>query len=248
MSTTLRITEEMTVRELVRVHPAMRKALEELGIDYCCGGAKTLKQAAAEQGVDFAALEQAIDEAFHSSAAEASPQKDWMSASAGEIADHIEQKHHSYLKEQLPRLAGMLPRLKAAHPRHRATLEKLDQTMQALRAELEQHLQKEEIVLFPLIRHMDAAAGGGEVPQAHCGTVANPIAQMEREHEHAGDVLEQVKQITDDYTLPEDACETFAAYYQGLRDMENDLHEHIHLENNILFPKAIDLEKKSKSK
>ncbi len=243
MTTRVQIGEDTTVGELVRAHPAMRKALENLGIDYCCGGGRTVKEAAAEEGVSFAALEQALDEALHTAAAD---ERNWADATAAELADHIEAAHHAYMKRELPRLAGMLAKLKKAHPRHLEMLLEVEDVFGAMRTELERHLAKEEIILFPLIRRTEAAAAAGQpAPAAPGGTVANPIGQMRREHESAAHALERMKKITDSYTLPADACQTMAAFYDGLKDMEKDLHEHVHLENNILFPKAQELEKES---
>jgi len=112
-----------------------------------------------------------------------------------------------------------------------------------LHAELDGHLVKEEEILFPAIKEIDAfVTGKGERPFVHCGSVANPIAQMEAEHENAGSALVDIRRETDNYTLPADACQTFAAFYEGMEALEADLHEHIHLENNILFPKSIKQE------
>ena len=170
--------------------------------------------------------------------------KDWASALPTELADHIEQTHHVFMKQQLPRLGTLLEKVLQVHgQRHGKMLEQLKRTFFSLKTDIELHLVKEEQILFPLIRQLDAyQQGQGPVPEVHCGTVANPIGQMEFEHDQAGQFLAQIRTITSDFQLPEDACETFRALYDGLRDMEADLHEHIHLENNILFPEATEVE------
>ncbi len=122
-------------------------------------------------------------------------------------------------------------------------LERLKHSYTSLKTDIEMHLQKEEQILFPLIRQIEAfQQGRGPAPEMHCGSIGNPIRQMEHEHDVAGQFLTQMRQITENYSLPKDACPTFTALYKGLDALEKDLHEHIHLENNILFPKAQDLE------
>jgi regulator of cell morphogenesis and NO signaling len=151
------------------------------------------------------------------------------------------------MKEQLPRLSTMLGKVKKAHgDKHGEMLTELEAVYGSLREEIEMHLMKEEEILFPYIHQIEAyATKQGPKPQVHCGTIVNPITQMEHEHENAGRALEQMRKLTNNYTLPDDGCTTFAALYEGLAAMEDDLHEHIHLENSILFPKAIDLETKA---
>ncbi len=237
------LTADTTVRDIVVEHPETRRILERLGIDYCCGGKTPLAQAAQQAGLSsdqvLAELDRVLEAGGDSDSA-----KDWTAASATELADHIERTHHVFMKEQLPRLVGLLDKTLRAHgPRHGDMLQQLQRRLIALRTDIELHLAKEERILFPFIRQIEAwQQGEGPVPEMHCGTVANPIGQMEFEHDQAGEILAQIRAITSDFRLPEDACETFRALYDGLREMESDLHEHIHLENNILFPKAIEVE------
>ena len=169
---------------------------------------------------------------------------DWRSVALTDLADHIEQTHHVFMKEQLPHLAALLDKTLQAHgQKHGDMLDQLKQSFISLKTDIEMHLAKEEQILFPLIRQMEAfQRGQGPTPEMHCGTIGNPIRQMEHEHDAAGQLLAQMRRGTDNYTLPEDACPTFAALFEGLDALEKDLHEHIHLENNILFPKAQNLE------
>jgi len=235
------VDEKMTVREMVRRFPQVRQALEEMGIDYCCGGDVSLQEAAASQGVAVDALVQALDEATHTATG---PEfRDWSIASAAELLDHIVSTHHEYMRRELPRLSALLERVKEAHPAHRPMLERLDHIFAHLREEIELHLRKEEQVLFPLIRRIEADAGIGRPSAPQPIPVANPILQMEREHDAAGQSLAQMRRLTHDYSLPPDACMSFKGLYDGLQAMEADLREHIHLENNILFPKASELER-----
>jgi regulator of cell morphogenesis and NO signaling len=239
------LNEKTTIRNLVVKYPQTRPVLERLGIDYCCGGGHVLKEAAAEKGVALDTLFSALKDSLENSSDE--PARDWSVATLTELADHIEERHHTFMREQLPRLQELMAKVFTAHrPRHGDMLSRLQDVYQSLRKEIEQHLMKEEQILFPGIRQIEAyAREGGEKPKLHCGSVQNPIRQMEREHDNAGAALVKMRELASNYALPEDACNTFAALYDGLKDLEDDLHEHIHLENNILFPGSIELESKS---
>jgi regulator of cell morphogenesis and NO signaling len=233
------IEKNITVGDLIVQYPQLRQSLESLGIDYCCGGKKPLSIAVDEAGLHWNAVEAALTDALA-----AQPQadtRDWNPAPLSELADHILDKHHVFMWEQLPRLDGLLAKVEKAHTEHHSEmLAQLRSHYSTLRTELESHLTKEEQILFPLIKQTDAYVNGnGAKPVAHCGSVANPIRQMEFEHDEAGKELVAMRKLTDGYLLPPDACPTFAALYEGLAAMEDDLHEHIHLENNILFPKSM---------
>jgi regulator of cell morphogenesis and NO signaling len=243
-----KIDKETTVGEIAAKWPVVREAMERLGIDYCCGGKHTLAEAAAEKGVDLERVMAAINEAVEQGGS-AEDQRDWTTAGLTELADYIEARHHTFMKEQLPRISTLLMKVKRAHgERHGTMLVELDDVFVGLREEIESHLMKEEQVLFPYIRQIESAvAAGQEMPRMHCGSIANPINQMEHEHEEAGKALAQMRILTGNYTPPPDACPTFCTLYEALEAMERDLHEHIHLENSVLFPKARDLELRSVS-
>jgi regulator of cell morphogenesis and NO signaling len=214
--------------------------MERLGLDYCCGGNRTLTEAARHAGVP---LETALStlRAVAPPTASAAPATDWTAASLTQLADHILDTHHVFTKRQLERIQMLLDKVTAAHgAAHGALLDKLGLLFSDLRDELESHLMKEEQILFPAIKAIDAfCSGRGPLPVVHCGSVAYPIRQMEVEHDGAGNALAEMRRLTDGYRLPEDACPTFAALYEALPELEDDLHQHIHLENNILFPASI---------
>ncbi len=238
------LNENMPVGDVVVKFPQTRELLETLGIDYCCGGKVPLNQAAEQAGLAIDKVLADLTEAVESTEKDAASVKDWSGTSSTELVDHIEQTHHVFMKEQLPRLAGLLDKVIQAHgERHGEMLEHLKGNYTALKTDIELHLAKEEQILFPLIRQMEAfGQGRGPVPEVHCGSIGNPISQMEHEHDVAGQCLAEMRRITSDYSLPEDACSSFAALFEGLDALEKDLHEHIHLENNILFPNAQRLE------
>ena len=240
----MQLTDNITVKEIVVNFPQTRAMLETLGIDYCCGGKIPLAQAAENVGLSTDQVLSNLHQVLESEESNTTTAQDWNLTSLTELADHIEQTHHVFMKTQLPRLAGLLDKTLQAHgEKHGDMLRGLQHSLLSLKSDIEMHLAKEEQILFPLIRQMEAFhAGQGPTPEMHCGTIGNPIRQMEHEHDAAGQFLVQMRQVSDDYTLPDDACPTFTALFEGLEAMEKDLHEHIHLENNILFPKAQILE------
>ncbi len=241
----LDIDASTIVKDVVVNHPETRQVLESLGIDYCCGGGSSLGDAAAAAGLDLATVISAVEQAVADAALpERAAELSWADATLTELVDHIENTHHVYMKESLPRLGDLFAKVLKAHgPKHGDMLRPLQTTFSGLRNEIEMHLMKEEQVLFPYIREMEATLKQtGQVPPMHCGTVQNPIQQMEAEHEDAGEALARMRSLTAGYTLPGDACATFSALFEGLQEMEADLHQHIHLENNILFPRSIAME------
>ncbi|MGA3018317.1 MAG: iron-sulfur cluster repair di-iron protein [Bryobacteraceae bacterium] len=234
------LSPQITVGELAARMPASAPVFEQFGIDYCCGGGQPFDQVCRTRGLDPAAVLAEIERRADP-ACGAGPQPDWPSAPLNLLIDHIVGTHHVYMKTQLPRLDGMLDKILAKHAaRHGAVLLPLAETFRAMKQELEGHLMKEEMILFPLIRSLEE--GGGETKGFPCGSVQNPIRVMVAEHDSAGRALGGMRQLAAGYTTPEDACNTFRAFYFGLEEMERDLHQHIHLENNILFPRAVALE------
>ena len=229
-----------TVGEIAAQNPASVRVLERHGIDYCCGGKLPLAEACRARGI---AAEELIAELERAAAGAPQDARDWSSAALAELIDHILSTHHAYLRTELPRLDGMLARVLNAHSeKHGASLVPLGRTFAALRDELESHMAKEEMVLFPMIRKIEGARESGGTQPSHCGSINNPIRVMEHEHASAGQALETMRSVTANYTLPEDACNTYRALFTGLDELEKDLHRHIHLENNILFPRAARLE------
>ncbi len=236
------IAVEMSMGEIVARYPQTRRTMEALGLDYCgSGGRRTLEQGALEAGRDPREVARMLTEA-----AAATPENpsDYPSLSLTELADRIVRTHHVYLRKHLPRLTILLARLLRAHGQHHdESLRRLEETLLRLRDEIAVHLHKEERILFPYIRQIDAWSDNrGSRPEFRCGTLADPIRQMEAEHDEEGAALKRLREITADYTPPCDACENLKALYDGLRELELDLRRHIHLENSILFPAALEME------
>ncbi len=233
-------TKTMTIREIALEQPSSIRVFEHYGIDYCCGGHKPLTEACIagklEIDVVIAALEAAAKIA-------APVSHDWSRASLESLSGHIVSTHHAYVKRELPRLAELALKVVDRHGATTPELPVIQRTLARLAEELSQHLAKEEAILFPYIVELErAVAAGSAKPHGCFGTVANPIAMMTREHDAAGALIAEIRNLSHNFAIPADACPSYHAFYDGLKDFEQDLHEHIHLENNILFPRAIDLE------
>jgi regulator of cell morphogenesis and NO signaling len=207
------IIENKTVADIVVRCPAARAVFEQLGIDYYCGGKQELKTAAQNAGLTVEQLTDALTEAVNAPAARETDLKDWTAESLTELISHIKQHHHTFMREQLPRLTGLLEKVFGVHKeRHGQTLASLGNVLAGLRSDIEIHLVKEEQILFPYIRQIEAyAQGRGPSPQIRCGGIQNPIRQMEYEHKEVAAALTQVHRLTDDFTLPTDACSSFRA-------------------------------------
>ena len=225
------------VGSIVAKWPAASRLFEQVGIDYCCGGKISLEQACRKQGIEpqpfLAALEKLA------ASAGTAPVVDAAAMPLTALADHIEATHHAYLKTELPRLGALTSKVAAAHGDNDVRLAQVRNVFTTLAAEMASHMLKEERILFPMIRQLGASES---VPEFHCGSMANPIGQMEVEHDQAGAALAQLRVLTDGFTAPGWACNTYRALLDALAHLEQDLHQHVHKENNILFPRAIELE------
>ncbi len=231
MATTLKISDP--VGAWVTRHPATSRVFEQHGIDYCCGGNRPLEEACWRGRVDAQAVLAELTEVAskHSS----QPREDFSARSLTEMCDSIVDTHHEYLKRELPRLSQLVDKVIAVHGDQHDWLTTLKTAYKHLRDELTPHMFKEEQVLFPAIRTIEQS---GKVPAFPFGSVDNPIRMMEHEHDVAGQALRDIRAVSSGFTLPEGGCNTFRAMLDGLRELEADLHQHIHKENNILFPKA----------
>ena len=226
-----------TVGEVVTRHPGLSRYFETAGIDYCCGGKKTLERVCQEKGLDPQALLNDLEESASVPSQKATD--DPASMSLTELADHILKTHHDYLRKEFRRLDEMTAKVASAHGKSDARLHSVRHTFLAMAQEMSCHMLKEEQILFPMIRQLDVS----QTPVAfHCGTLANPIRQMELEHHEAGDSLVRLRELTDCYMPPDCACNTYRAMLHALAQLEGDMHLHVHKEDNILFPRALQRE------
>ncbi len=226
------ITPETTVGELVRALPARARLFENLGIDYCCGGKKPLAEACRAKGLDPATVVAML--AAQDGAAVA-PSANPDALSLAELCDHIERAYHDWLREELPRLDFMTRKVAAVHGDHEPRLHELRRVFEGFNAEMTAHLREEEAQVFPMIRRLEAAKDGGEGASALQAT----LAKLEAEHDRAGAALTRFAELSDRYTPPEWACNTFRAMFDTLARLERNMHEHVHAENNVLFVKAL---------
>jgi regulator of cell morphogenesis and NO signaling len=233
-----------TVREFAAEIPNATRIFEKFGIDYCCGGGTPLQAACQQANIDLDEVLRCLKEAeANLPSANSKTDVNFQQAGLAELIAHILAAHHGYVKQEVPRIKQLLFKVVAVHCANHPELAAVQRTFKALADELLGHMMKEEMVLFPYIEKLEQAASTGKpAPLAAFGSISNPVRMMELEHESAGRALEEIRTLTSGYTPPESACFSYKTLYSALKDFEADLHEHVHLENNILFPRAIALE------
>jgi regulator of cell morphogenesis and NO signaling len=239
----MNLNPSRTVRELATEIPNATRTFEKLGIDYCCGGTRSLSDACVHARVAVEDVLRALEQgtSFHQTTEAAPP--DFTAASLGDLVDHILTTHHAYVKQEIPRIHQLLNKVVSVHGKNHVELGQIQHTFQGLSAELTSHMMKEEQILFPYIVVLEKASDTGRpAPSSPFGSVGNPVHMMELEHDSAGAALKEISSLTSGYTPPEDACFSYKTLFAALKEFETDLHQHIHLENNILFPRAIELE------
>jgi regulator of cell morphogenesis and NO signaling len=233
-----------TIREIALEYPQTTRVFEEFKIDYCCGGRKPLAEACRTAGADPQILRRRLEEAVSGNTADEKtvfPEN----MKPAELINHIVDKHHVYTNREIERLTPLMEKVCDRHGSNHLELSVIRKLFRTLADELTVHMRKEETVLFPYIRVLDAVfATDLPVAEPHFKTVRNPVRMMISEHDAAGDLLRRMREASNGYATPEGACPSFRALYFGLEELEKDLHRHIHLENNVLFPQALELEDK----
>jgi regulator of cell morphogenesis and NO signaling len=233
---------EPTIGELVKKDFRKAEVFKKYGLDFCCGGKKTLSKACEEKGLDVVAIEKELKEV--DLASNAIPSQDFNSWELDFLSDYIINTHHKYVTQSNPVLFEYTQKVSRVHgERHPEVVEVADMFMEIMN-ELNCHMMKEENVLFPYIKNLAIAKRQKtSVAAPGFGTIQNPVRMMEHEHDAVGAMFEKLKEITNNFTPPSNACTTYRVSYEKLNEYLNDLQQHIHLENNILFPKAVELEK-----
>lgn len=232
------ISPDITVGDIVARYPGALPVFERLGIDYCCGGGRRLDEAASASGVGWQEVAAQIGAAL-AAAADSPAQPSWADAPLTDLMGHIVGRYHGKLRELMPMLSQMGDKVINAHGERHPEVRDVASTFAGLRNDLESHMMKEEHVLFPFIEQLESGLGHRHPMLGH---ISSPIAMMMQEHDGAGAALATLRTATASYTSPPDGCTTFTGYYDQLAVLERELHEHIHLENNILFPRAAALE------
>jgi len=231
------ILAEATVGGLVAEMPRRARVFEHWHIDYCCGGKKTLEKACQEKGLSVESItRELLDIPVNRGL---SGELDLRTLPLGELADHIVATHHVYLKRELPRISNLIEKVVRAHSDRHPSLCELQSVFEEFRIELEVHMAKEERILFPMCKTLEDVAAR---PAFHCGSIKSPIWVMEMDHKAVGDALEQMRILTHGFKPPADACNTYRVMLDSIALLEDDIHEHVNKENNILFPRAIELE------
>jgi regulator of cell morphogenesis and NO signaling len=238
------IQSTQTVRELAIRIPGATRIFEDFHIDYSCRGARTLEDACKADGVEIDQIAPRLERA--AARMDALAESGWEFRPIRDLARHILERHHTYTRDALDRLGPLVEKVARVHGEKHPELAEIRTWFREIEDDLRPHLIREEVILFPYIETLDAASRAGR-PHAvpPFGSVENPVRMMLMEHDHAGDILRKIRDATSGYVAPPDACSSYEALYRGLEALERDLHEHMHLETNLLFPRAIELEEES---
>lgn len=228
-----------TLGEIVAADYRAAAVFDSFGLDYCCGGKRTIDESCRVKGVDPVGVVAALDKLGAKTVDAPDSDGRWDPA---DLVDHIVRTHHAYVRQALPSIAAHLEKLVSVHGARRPELGRVAEHFGQVGRELQMHLYKEEQVLFPFIRNLAAAGAGAPPPPNMFGSVQNPIRMMEAEHQSAGHELFVIRELTDDYRVPDDGCATYRVCFEELEAFDRDLRLHIHLENNVLFPMAVRLE------
>ncbi|HVE60053.1 MAG TPA: iron-sulfur cluster repair di-iron protein [Pyrinomonadaceae bacterium] len=230
-----------TVREIALEMPLTTRVFEDHKIDFCCGGNRLFLEACKTAGADAESVLKEISVYLESPV---ETELDWVkTADLSKLIGYIVEKHHVYTRDEIKNLMPLMVKVAGKHGEHHTELYELERLFGVLCSDLAPHLLKEEQVLFPYIKELENfKIKNGKVPVSCFGTVKNPVGMMLREHDTAGEILRSMREVSHDYRVPEGACPSYAALLTRLEAFEKDLHQHIHLENNVLFPKAVELE------
>jgi regulator of cell morphogenesis and NO signaling len=231
---------ETKMKDIALSNPAARQVLEDAGLDYCCGGGKSLHEACLHANVSSEEILSRLQENAKNTGPDDS---NWIAAPLCELTRHIREKHHRYVREAIPRTRALSDKVAAKHGQNHTELVEIEKLFAEVGREMIMHMQKEEQILFPYIDALERAVNAHDsVEPPFFQTVKNPIHAMMQEHDAAGDLVKQIRILSSEYTPPGDGCTSFKALYDALREFEEDLHQHVHLENNVLFPRAVELE------
>lgn len=228
-----------TVRDLAVEIPGATREFEKLGIDYCCGGQQSIADACAKAGITVDEMLRKLKSGKAMNVGDSNFEK----MPLVQLTQHILDNHHVFTKSEIERLRALMTKVHGVHAQNHPELGRLHTLLDSLFAELEPHMMKEERVLFPYVCELERMVESKSVPaRPPFGTVANPVRVMMMDHDNAGELLKEMRKVTDNYKVPEDGCFSFQTLYQAIEAFEKDLHQHIHLENNILFPRALGME------
>jgi regulator of cell morphogenesis and NO signaling len=233
-------TSETKVKDIVLSNPAAKQILEDAGLDYCCGGGKSLHEACLHADVP---AEEILNRLRENSKDISPGDANWTSTPLSDLTRQIRERHHRYVREAIVRVQTLLEKVGAKHGENHPEITDIQRLFTEVGREMIMHMRKEEQILFPYIDALEKATSAhSSVEPPFFQTVRNPIHAMMKEHDAAGELVKQIRNASSEYTAPADACTSYKTLYQDLREFEADLHQHVHLENNILFPRAVEME------
>lgn len=239
----MNITKDSTIGDVVAGDYRTSQVFEKAGIDFCCKGNRSIEEACTQLQIETEGLISQLRGSITADSEKENGSNDFNTWPLDLLADYIEKKHHRYVSEKIPIILGYLDKILAVHGAQHPELAEIRAHFFECAQELSAHMKKEELILFPFIRKMEQAKQSVKKDiSAHFGTVKNPIKMMMHEHDVEGERFSKINELSNQYTVPADGCNTYKATFLALKEFEADLHLHIHLENNILFPKSISLE------
>ena len=230
----------LSLAQIVNSNHKAASVFEKYHLDFCCKGKRSLEQACTEQQLRVSQITGELESIFGIESNAGTIDFDKMNLA--QLSDYIVQTHHAYVKSEMPQIYAYLEKVSSKHGERHPELYKIFETFAAVKEEMEVHMRKEELVLFPRIKELQKMSDGENANlQLNITYLQSPITVMEQEHDHAGTLLNDIRILSDNYTPPQDACTTYRLSFAALKAFELDLHQHVHLENNILFPKAIGM-------
>jgi len=229
------------IGDIVAIFPKAADLFMEYRIDFCCGGNRPLKEAIAESGLNEDEIISRLNELYNEFAGQNENEKDWRKEPLEDLVNHILIRHHAYLWSELPRISELTTKILRVHGKGHPELFNAHKLFHAVKTELEEHLVKEEAFQYPAIRNYEESGGKEDLNEA-----VEIIKELEDGHSNAGNILKELRSVTNDYTLPDDACATYELTFKKLQELEADVFRHVHLENNILFPRLFELQEKNR--
>lgn len=226
-----------SLAQIVNTNHRAATVFEKYHLDFCCKGKRTLQQACTESEIK---IEEVLSDLERTAQGKGIPIH-YENMSLTQLADYIVLTHHSYVKKEMPAILSYLEKVAFKHGDRHPEMIRILELFATVKEEMGQHMQKEEQILFPRIKEVEQQLGEGSEMIINNSFLLSPISMMEQEHDHAGSLLSEIRKLTNDYTPPADACTTYKLSFAALQAFEQDLHQHVHLENNILFPKALRL-------
>ena len=233
----MNVLASKTLAQIVTNNYKAASIFEKHHLDFCCKGKRTLEQACSESDIKIEEVIEQLEKVGETNGSKTN----YNELSLAQLSEHIVSTHHNYVKNEMPALLGYLQKVASKHGDRHPEMNKVFQIFGAVKEEMEFHMQKEEMVLFPRIKDIENQIQEGKKVVVSSSYLQSPINMMEEEHDHAGSMLAEIRNLTNNYNPPADACTTYQLSFASLQAFELDLHRHVHLENNILFPKALKM-------